>query len=156
MVLMESFGLILETFSTPTIIPGLQNRSVISVVTGSQYFGALTSSRKLLTWGRYSDGSLGLGDPGELPAGTPGGYAKEEQQLQAQDHGRPPDVMVPTEVRFDHGLEAKGRVRRYCFAAAASGDNTVTLVVDLAEDEVPPEGLEQNFQVRSTTFIRPW
>ena len=64
--------------------------------------------------------------------------------------------MVPTEVRFDHGLEAEGRVGRYCFAVAVGRDSTAALVVDLAEDEVPPEGLEQNFQARSTAFIRPW
>ena len=129
---------------------------MISVISGNYHFGALTSSGKLLTWGRYSGGALGLGDPGELPAGTPGGYTKEEQRLRARDHGDPPDVTVPTEVRFDHGPEAKGRVRRYCFAAAAGIRSTAALVIDLAEDEGPPEGLEHNFQARSTEFIRPW
>ena len=154
MVLMGAYNVTPEKI--PTIIPELQNRSVISVVPGGGHFGALTSSGMLLTWGKYSGGSLGLGDPGELPAGTPGGYAKEEQRLRARDHGDPPDVMVPTEVRFDHGLEAKERARRYCFAAAVGVYKTAALVVDLAEDEVPPEGLEHNFQARSTAFIRPW
>ena len=121
----------------PTIIPELQNRSAISVVRGSDHFGALTSSRKPLTWGKYRRGNLGLGDPAKLPAGSPGGYAKEEQQ----DYGYPLDVTVPTEVRLDHGLGAEGRVKRYCFAVAAGGYNTAALVVDLAEDGAPPEGL---------------
>ena len=84
----------------PIIIPELQNRSVISVVCGRDHFGALTSSGKLLTWGQYSKGALGLGDPSELPIGSPGGYMKEEQQVQAQDYGPPPDVIVPSEVPF--------------------------------------------------------
>ena len=120
----------------PNIIPELQNRCVISVVNGYHHFGALTSSGKLLTWGRYSWGSLGLGDPGKLPAGSPGGYAKD----QARTYEPPPEVTVPSEVRFDHGLTAEGRFERYCFAAAADGWNTAALVVDLAEDEISPEG----------------
>jgi len=128
----------------PIIIPELQNRSVISVVCGSSHFGALTSSGKLLTWGRYSQGALGLGDPGKLPVGSLGGYANEHQRVQGQE---PPDVTVPSEVRFDHGLKAEGRVERYCFAVAAGYDNTAALVVDLAEDEVPPEDLEQHLEM---------
>ena len=124
----------------PTIIPGLQNRSVTSVFSGYNHFGALTSSGKLLTWGNYSHGALGLGDPGKLPVGSPGGYANEEERVGA--HNYPPDVTVPTEVRFNHGLRAEGRVKRYCFTAAAGGWSTAALVVDLAEDEVPPEGLK--------------
>jgi SCF-associated factor 1 len=114
----------------PIVIPELQNRSVTSVVCGYHHFGALTSSGKLLTWGKYSKGALGLGDPGKLPAESVG-HAKEEYQL----HGPPPDVTVPSEVRFDHGLEAKGRVERYCFAVTASRHHTTALVVDLAEDD---------------------
>ena len=126
----------------PTIIPELQNRSVISVATGKHHFGALTSSGKLLAWGRYHWGNLGLGDPGKLPAGSPGGYAKEEERVRAQIREPPPEVTVPSEVKFDHGLEAKGRVKRYCFTAAAGGWHTAALVVDLAEDEDPPDGLK--------------
>ena len=122
----------------PTIIPGLQNRSVTSVVSGYDHFGALTSSGKLLTWGKYYDRNLGLGDPGKLPAGSPGGYATEEQRVRGE---LPPEVTVPTEVRFDHGLEAEG-VKRYCVAVAAGGYSTAALVVDLTEDEVPLQGLE--------------
>ena len=141
----------------PMVIPELQNRSVISVVLGDYHFGALTSSGRLLTWGSYSRGALGLGDPGELPAGSPGGFAEEERRVRAQTlgHGSPPDVTVPSEVRFDHGLKAEGRVDRYCFAAAASGWHTAALVIDLAGDEFPPEDLEQHFETgipRDTTF----
>ena len=122
----------------PVIIPELQNRSVISVVSGYGYFGALTSSGKLLTWGKYWKGNLGLGDPGKLPIGSPGGYATEGQRVRGEF---PPEVMVPTEVRFDHGLEAEG-VKRYCVAVAMGTCSTAALVVDLAEDEVPPQALK--------------
>ena len=120
----------------PIIIPELQNRSVVSIVCGDSHFGALTSSGKLLTWGQYSMGALGLGDPSELPARSPGGYMTEEQRVQAQDYGPPSNVTAPSEVRFDHGLAAKGGVERYCFAVAAFGRHTAALVFDLAEDEV--------------------
>ena len=143
----------------PIIIPELQNRSVISVVLGDYHFGALTSSGKLLTWGQYSKGALGLGDPGKLPAGSPGGFAEEERRLRAQTlgHGFPPNVAAPSEVRFDHGLKAEGKVERYCFAAAAGGWHTGALVIDLAGDEVPPEDLEQHLEMevlRETAFSR--
>jgi hypothetical protein len=71
---------------------------------------------------------------------------EEEQRVQAEalGHGPPQDVTVPSEVRFDHGLEAEGRVERYCFAA--SGWHTGALVIDLAGDEVPSDDLEQNLE----------
>ena len=133
----------------PIIIPELQNRSVIAVVRGTDHFGALTSSGKLLTWGSYSDGALGLGDPGKLPVRSPGGYAREDQRMQGQAPGqnlRPPGVKVPSEVRFDHGL--KGRVERYCFATTARRSHTAALVFDVAGDvdEIPPEDFEQHFR----------
>ena len=145
----------------PTIIPELQNRSVISVVLGDYHFGALTSSGKLLTWGNYCRGALGLGDPVKLPVGSPGGFADERSRDRAREIGSgiPPDVTVPSEVRFDHGLKAEGKVERYCFAAAASGWHTGALVIDLAGDEVPSEDLEQRLEkaevsVRHTPFTR--
>jgi len=150
----------------PIIIPELQNRSVISVVCGNGHFGALTSSGKLLTWGGYSKGALGLGDPGELPTGSPGGYTKEEQRVRAQYYGPPPGVTVPSEVRFDHGMGTKRSVERYCFAATASRRHTAALVVDLAEDEAPTEDLEQHSETAvprhsnssnsSTEVARDW
>ena len=96
-------------------------------------------------------GVLGLGDPGRLPAGSAGGYAKEKHRVQAQaginnTYKPPPNVMVPSEVRFDHRLVAKRRAERYCFAVDASRHHTIALVVDLAEDGVPPEDLEQHFE----------
>jgi len=132
----------------PVIIPELQNRSVISVVSCEKHSGALTSSGKLLTWGSCYWGFLGLGDPKELPAGSPGGYAEEEQRAAARArtyyHEKPPDVRVPVEVRFDHRLRAKGRVERYCFAVDKGDWHTAALVFDLAGDEVSPEDLEQD------------
>ena len=116
----------------PIIIPQLQNRSVISVIKHFEYSIALTSSGKLLTWGEYHMGSLGLGDPGKLPAGFPGGYEREEDK---KYKGSPPNVTVPSEVRFDHGLKTKGRVKRYCFAATIACYRAAALVIDSVEDE---------------------
>ena len=126
----------------PIIIPELQNRSIISVFCGYAYSCVLTSSGRLLTRGTYSKGALGLGDPGELPVGSPGGY---EERVRGQNR-QIPDITVLSEVRFDHGLKAKGEVERYCFAATAGGIHTAALVIDLAGDEVPPEDLEQDFK----------
>jgi len=98
----------------PIITPELQNRSIISVVRGHNHFGALTSSGKLLTWGSH--------------------YEKGQRQLEQ------PHLTVPSEVRFDYESKAEGKVERYCFAAAAGVEYTAALVIDLAGDEVPPEG----------------
>jgi len=127
----------------PTVIPELQ--TVISVVHSHSNFGALTSGR-LLTWGRYSEGAQGLGNPGGLPVGSPGGHVRGEQRVRAKKYGYPQDVTIPTEVRFDHGLASKGRVERYCVAAAAGGWNVAALVINLAGDEIPPEDLEPHFE----------
>ena len=126
----------------PTIIPELQNRSVISIVIGNRHSGALTSSGKLLAWGEYVRGNLGLGDPGKVPAGSPGGYAEEKRRTRTQTNRPPPDVTVPTEVKFSHGLAAEGRGKKYCLSAAAGLYHTAALVADLAEDEVLPEDLK--------------
>lgn len=117
--------------SIPKIIPALQHNSVISVVLGDYHNGAVTSTGKLLTWGAYSKGALGVGDPVEIPPGVPGGFATENDRLLAQDRrrGTPPDVVTPTEVRFDHGLK-KPR-NRFCISAAAAGWHMGALVVDL-------------------------
>jgi len=121
------------------IVPWLQKRSVISY-SSLGHHSALTSSGKLLKWGGYSGGVLGLGDPGELPVGSPGGYMTKEDQAKRKarslESKLPPNVKVPSEVRFDHGLVVKGRVERYCFAAGASSGHSIALVFDLADDEV--------------------
>ncbi|KAJ3878335.1 regulator of chromosome condensation 1/beta-lactamase-inhibitor protein II [Lentinula edodes] len=119
----------------PKIIPGLQDKSIISVVLGDYHFAAVTATGKLLTWGQYSDGALGLGDPGSLQAGTPGGFANETLRVHALEtrRGTPPDVEIPTEVRFDsHRKKAKDR---FCVSAAASGWHTGALVIDLETNE---------------------
>ncbi|KAI0358132.1 RCC1/BLIP-II [Trametes cingulata] len=132
----------------PTVIPELQNRSVISVVLGDYHYGALTGTGQLLTWGAFSKGALGLGDPTRIPVGQPGGYADEEER-RTSVHMRwgvmrpPPDVRVPTEVRFDYG-ERKKR-EKYCFAAAALGWHTGALVIDLdpeEDDDSADEGID--------------
>ncbi|KAJ8456692.1 hypothetical protein ONZ45_g18618 [Pleurotus djamor] len=114
-----------------TILPALQYKSIISVVVGDYHYGALTSTGKLYTWGAYSLGALGLGDPRTLPIGSPGGFASEDQLLVALDRhsGEPPAVEVPTEVRFDHG--SKRPQERFCFAVTASGWHMGALVIDL-------------------------
>ncbi|KAJ6581536.1 regulator of chromosome condensation 1/beta-lactamase-inhibitor protein II [Mycena capillaripes] len=111
-----------ETF--PHINPALQNKSVISVHLGDYHNAALTSSGKLLTWGGYSAGALGLGDPTVLPLGTPGAFRTEQARLDAleRNRGTPPDTDVPTEVRFDHAR--KTPKERFCFSACAAGWQT--------------------------------
>ena len=145
----------------PTIIPELQNKSVISVVLGDYFFGALTSSGRLMTWGGYCKGALGLGDPGNLPVGSPGGFANREDQLQAQryGYGTPPDVAVPSEVRFDHELTGGKKTKQYCLTVTASGWHAGAIVIDLDEDEVTPTHPEQHLErpgVRRTWFARRW
>lgn len=125
--------------STPAqIIPSLQNRGVISVVLGDYHFGALTDSGQLFTWGQYSSGALGLGDPAELELGTPGGYDTIQQRNMARQGRRvtPPDVTLPSRVKF---LQVKGEqgVKEknvFCFAATASGWHMGALVIDLDPD----------------------
>ncbi|TFY69106.1 hypothetical protein EVJ58_g618 [Rhodofomes roseus] len=122
---------------SPIILPALQNRGVISVVLGDYHCGALTADGKLLTWGAYSKGALGLGDPTKIPLSQPGGFMDDNQLRGATNRWGilmfpPPDVTVPTEVRFDHG--EKKRRERYCFAAAAAGWHMGALVMDLEPD----------------------
>ncbi|KIJ65618.1 hypothetical protein HYDPIDRAFT_110746 [Hydnomerulius pinastri MD-312] len=125
--------------SEPRILPALQNIDVISVVLGDYHFGALTSTGKLLTWGAYSRGALGLGDPVKIEAGQPGGYLTEQLRQSAASHGGPfpPGVAEPTEVRFDHG-EKRSR-KRFCFAATSAGWHMGALVIDL---EPEPDDLD--------------
>ncbi|KII85876.1 hypothetical protein PLICRDRAFT_115016 [Plicaturopsis crispa FD-325 SS-3] len=118
--------------TAPQIVPALQNRAVIAVVLGDYHLGALTAAGTLLTWGAYSRGALGLGDPVDLAIGAPGGFADDVQLAQARQGRRratPDRVEVPCEVRFDWG--EKKRHDTFCFAAAAGGWHTGALVIDL-------------------------
>lgn len=117
--------------SQPNIIPALQNRSIISVIMGDYHNAALTADGKLLTWGQYSNGALGLGDPLELELGSPGAFATETRRDLARETGIgiPREVSIPTEVRFDH--TGKKPRDRFCFAATAAGWHTGVLVIDL-------------------------
>ncbi|GJE93578.1 hypothetical protein PsYK624_097370 [Phanerochaete sordida] len=124
----------------PTIIPSLQYRNVISVLLGDYHYGALTATGKLLTWGAFSKGALGLGDPANIDAGQPGGYHVKKQHPTTWRHRRleddestPPDVRDPTEVHFNHGTEHKGK-HAHVFAAAAAGWHMGALVIDLQQD----------------------
>ncbi|KAH8832685.1 regulator of chromosome condensation 1/beta-lactamase-inhibitor protein II [Flagelloscypha sp. PMI_526] len=119
----------------PRILPDLQRKGVISIVMGDYHNAALTSDGKLFTWGGYSKGALGLGDPTTIDAGKPGGFATEQHRLRALQ--RPswediPAVETPTEVRFDHNR--KTRKDRFCFSVTASGWHTGALVIDLEPD----------------------
>jgi SCF-associated factor 1 len=118
----------------PTIIPSLQYRDIISVVLGDYHYGALTSSGKLLSWGAFSKGALGLGDPVDIEPGQPGGFRTRDEMLAVRDAiympFEPPEVREPTEVRFDHMLKSKGK-ERFVFAAAAAGWHMGALVIDL-------------------------
>jgi SCF-associated factor 1 len=98
---------------------------------GDYHNAALTADGKLLTWGKFSNGALGLGDPLELEPGSPGAFATSTQRDLAREGGRrlPPDVSIPTEVRFDH--TGKKPRDRFCFAATAAGWHTGALVIDL-------------------------
>lgn len=120
--------------SRPKVIPQLQNKSIISVVIGDYHNAALTANGKLFTWGAYSNGALGLGDPLKLEPGTPGGFSNSRDLQRAQERRRIgpaalPPVNIPTEVRFDHNSKTKRD--RFCFAATASGWHTGALVIDL-------------------------
>ena len=100
----------------PTIVPALQNRSVISVVLGDYHYGALTATGKLLTWGAYSKGALGLGNPIDIPPGQPGGFQNEQHRQAVIARGgwlvaTPPEVQEPVEVRFDHGEKKREKKR---------------------------------------------
>ncbi|KAJ7612459.1 regulator of chromosome condensation 1/beta-lactamase-inhibitor protein II [Mycena polygramma] len=127
----------------PHIDPALQNKSVISVLVGDWHNAALTSSGKLLTWGGYSAGALGLGDPTALAPGAPGGFETEAQRVRALEgrFGNPPNVDVPTEVRFDHAR--KTPKERFCFSACAAGWQTGALVIDLQPDGEDEESEEE-------------
>lgn len=121
------------------IIPALQYKSVISVVLGDYHSAALTADGKLFTWGAFSQGALGLGDPKDIEIGQPGGFARQEHRDAARSgfrSARVPDVAVPTEVRFDHGL--KKRKDRFCFAVTAAGWHTGALAIDLDPDVRSP------------------
>ncbi|KAF7370577.1 RCC1/BLIP-II protein [Mycena sanguinolenta] len=138
--------------ANPHIEPALQNKSIISVAVGDWHNAALTSSGKLLTWGGYSAGALGLGDPTLLTPGTPGAFAEERQRLDGLERGigNPPATDVPTEVRFDHARKTpKGR---FCFLACAAGWQTGALVIDIEADGEDEESEEE--QVEEDTYRR--
>ncbi|PPQ78400.1 hypothetical protein CVT25_011623 [Psilocybe cyanescens] len=132
--------------SPPKIIPELQNKSIISVVIGDYHNAALTANGKLMTWGAYSNGALGLGDPLKLEPGTPGAYANSRVRDLAVERrrGEPPAVNTPSEVRFDHN--SKTPRDRFCFAATAAGWHTGALVIDLesGDEEVEAEQMRHD------------
>ena len=119
--------------SRPQVLPSLQNKSVIQILLGDYHSGALTSTGKLFTWGQYSHGALGLGDPKDIEPGGPGGFATPQLRQLAIDQrrGRVPNVEEPTEVMFDHVSKEGKKRERFCFGAAAAGWHMGALVIDL-------------------------
>ncbi|KAJ7066554.1 regulator of chromosome condensation 1/beta-lactamase-inhibitor protein II [Mycena amicta] len=141
--------------SQPHIEAALQDKSVISVLVGDWHYAALTATGKLLTWGGYSAGALGLGDPTQLPVGVPGGFATEQTRISALTRiGTPPSTSVPTEVRFDHAR--KKPKDRFCLLACASGWQTGALVIDLQKDGDDEESEEEEELVESTPPQMQW
>jgi len=110
----------------PTVVPELQNRNVISVVLGDYHYCALTSDGELFSWGKYSNGALGLGGP------APSNHSQFTRIAAPMLHQprRPPqqDADVPTRVTFDH---EDGVRDRYVFGVAAAGWHCGALVIDL-------------------------
>ncbi|KZT50510.1 RCC1/BLIP-II protein [Calocera cornea HHB12733] len=122
---------------SPSVVPALQHRNVISVVLGDYHRAALTAQGELLTWGSFSSGALGLGDPYKLEPGTPGGF----RTIGERDRGQrtrqtPPEVEEPTPVNFHFGQENASPT--FCFSAAAAGWHVGALVLDLEEKREPP------------------
>lgn len=126
----------------PSILPTLQapNNTIISVVLGDYHFGALTDTGKLLTWGGFSKGALGLGDPNDLDVGAPGGFKTQwekdssvSETLAGRGGMNPEEATVPGEVKFDWEEKKAGRKaqERYCFGATAAGWHMGALVIDL-------------------------
>ncbi|KAJ7334174.1 regulator of chromosome condensation 1/beta-lactamase-inhibitor protein II [Mycena albidolilacea] len=143
--------------TNPHIEPALQNKHVVSMLVGDWHNAALTSSGQLLTWGGYSAGALGLGDPSTLTPGTPGAFATERQRLDAFERGigNPPNTDVPTEVRFDHAR--KTPKERFCFLACAAGWQTGALVIDTQADG-EDEGSDEEEELMEDTprrHVRP-
>lgn len=112
--------------SKPDIKRELQHRSVISVAIGDWHNAALTADGKVFTWGEFSSGALGLGDPAKLPPGTPGAYPTADN---GHYRRRPPPVDTPTQVKFDYGTREPRD--RFAFAITAAGWHTGALVMDL-------------------------
>ncbi|CAE6509498.1 unnamed protein product [Rhizoctonia solani] len=112
---------------SPNIIPELQNRGVISVVLGDYHYCALTSNGELFSWGKYSNGALGLGSPRNPHGRTLRPHMAPPLPPQIS---RPPrqDAEVPTQVHFHHEDNVRDR---YVFAVAASGWHCGALVIDL-------------------------
>ncbi|KAG8922664.1 hypothetical protein FRC01_013755 [Tulasnella sp. 417] len=134
-----------ELIFPQTIYPSLLQESIISLQLGDYHHAALASNGKLYTWGQFSDGALGLGDPLKLPVGAPGGYARQQDLTAAQD-GRhwitPQSAAVPSEVRFDHLIKNKDDAqpgerkpsKKFVVSVAASGWHTGALIIDLDGD----------------------
>ncbi|KZW01263.1 RCC1/BLIP-II protein [Exidia glandulosa HHB12029] len=127
--------------TSPTVLPALQQRGVIAVVLGDYHWGALTAQGKLLTWGQFSSGALGLGDPFEKEPG-PGGFPDVRTRDALRRFRRTDTVLPveqPTQVDFGPG--------KFVIAATAAGWHTGALVLDLenvgGESEEVQELVEQ-------------
>ncbi|GAB1518091.1 hypothetical protein RhiTH_001150 [Rhizoctonia solani] len=124
---------------SPKIIPELQNRGVISVVLGDYHYCALTSNGELFSWGKYSNGALGLGSPRSSIDYTTPTQIHAPLLMPHTHHAqpRPQDAEVPTQVHFHHEDNVRDR---YVFAVAASGWHCGALVIDLHSTSTSAEG----------------
>ncbi|KAG8898713.1 hypothetical protein FRB99_007198 [Tulasnella sp. 403] len=109
-----------------TVVTSLLEKSIKSVSLGDYHAVALSTSGQLMSWGQYSNGALGLGDPASLPVGAPGGHTTEEAKA-SQNRITPPDVNEPAEVQFGSSDEEEQPV---VVLAAAGGWHTAALVVN--------------------------
>lgn len=144
-----------------TVVPSAQSDPIISVVLGDYHFAGLTSSGRVLSWGKYSSGALGLGDPRQLEVGAPGGFRRrEEKEMAIEGRGNQPDgeVTVPTEVKWDWDPSAKGK--KFCFAVTASGWHTGALAIDLdrgiGTSEAQGEGEQGEVEISDAEQFARW
>lgn len=129
------------------IIPALQDKSIISVGIADYHKVALTIDGKLYSWGSFSRGALGLGEPDKSPVGAPGGYRTRRQlnQARAGSYTDVPDVEIPAEIHFEHGEKES-----FCLATTTAGWHAGALVIDLDPEVSQNEAAKRH---SNNTFI---
>lgn len=111
----------------PSLI--LPNIPIKSLIIGDSHFGILASDGRLFTWGQFSRGQLGHGDPRDVAQHLPQRHTPWDPWSNwdmVANPGEPPYVTAPTVVRFDYGCTTWRR--RFCVGAAAGGSQSAALV----------------------------
>jgi SCF-associated factor 1 len=142
-----------------TILTPLLDHAVTSIASGTLHNIATTTSGKILSWGSTLDGALGLGDPRRLSPGSPGGFDNDEELRIARrnyQYDPPPDVEIPTEIKFDFGQP--GGPEKFVFGIGAGGRHSAALVFDLsdrddAQCEVDAPDWDGSEWARSRIFV---